>query len=286
MGLSHGAHRLQMPPPTPRRCCGTPRGGCSRSLASLRAQCRWSGTWRWQGAAHTATTLWHEPPPPAAGLRQCLGATAAPSPPAAPARGQGAGQRGAGARPLPLFVCQCLCLSVFVPSRGAAAPIKVLESSRGLRVGELRTTPPLQNAPLYCTAATTAQCERFQSPRHRGGWGAQAQPHARPQPRAGTQQPSHRPPRTSTKRRAQHRALRAPRGQREHRVPGEGAPRGGARSPHSHSEGPGLLGGGAHRRAGVGAVAGTALRQQLWVHSSCQPCQAMQAHDACLSPRH
>lgn len=103
---------------------------------------------------------------------------------------------------------------------------------------------------------------------------------------AGTQQPSHRPPRTSTKRRAQHRALRAPRGQQEHRVPGEGAPRGGACSPHSHSEGPGLLGGGAHRRAGVGAVAGTALRQQLRVHSSCQPCQAMQAHDARLSPRH
>lgn len=36
----------------------------------------------------------------------------------------------------------------------------------------------------------------------------------------------------------------------------------------------------------MGAVAGTALRQQLRVHSSCQPCQAMQAHDACLSPRH
>ncbi|XP_072187976.1 probable proton-coupled zinc antiporter SLC30A3 isoform X1 [Excalfactoria chinensis] len=46
VGLSHSAHHLQMPQLTPRRCCRMPRGGCSRSLASRHAQCRWSGTWK------------------------------------------------------------------------------------------------------------------------------------------------------------------------------------------------------------------------------------------------
>lgn len=44
VGLSHSAHHPQMPPLTLRQCCRMPRGGCSRSLASLRARCRWNGT--------------------------------------------------------------------------------------------------------------------------------------------------------------------------------------------------------------------------------------------------
>lgn len=175
---------------------------------------------------------------------------------------------------------------MFVPSRGAAAPIKVLESSRGLRVGELRTTPPLQNAPLYCTAATTAQCERFQSPRHRGGGEHKHSPTHGLSPGQGhSSRPTARPaPAQSAEHSTEPSGPRGDSGSTG--SPGKEHQGGGARSPHSHSEGPGLLGGGAHRRAGVGAVAGTALRQQLRVHSSCQPCQAMQAHDACLSPRH
>lgn len=116
---------------------------------------------------------WPQPsgmsPPPAVGLWQCLGATAAPSPHCCPRCG--AGNRAAGSWSL---AHSSLCVSVSVSVcvrpvvRGCSPNKGVGEQPRAQHRGT-PMTPPLQNAPLYCTAATTAQCERFQSPRHRGG---------------------------------------------------------------------------------------------------------------------